>query len=476
MLRLLILLFALGCQEKTEKIIEVEGPPPRVFPPPPGPVPDPVPNNPDFVGFENFESNLLLDVNTVPGAQRVRARYLHVCDKFNEKSARMQAFVNAINKGVNHLSTDRELKRLIPADPNECLYRMDLDDFGLSAKDWNLIERADPFKLESFTTRGILIKQLTQTARPWIHAANFNFVGLNDNVYYKIVDVPDTVKAIWANIGVDVQEDFDAFDDQLFLLGFFGSPISLQKNRMLLRVEGRDGPAWSTYDTITTDGVDAARNLFENPFPIEARSRRVFAHDGQEFIWTLPNGLHAYALADGVGNLQTEAPLNLVVDVNAGGLDPTIRNAFSCLRCHAGGVISNDDQIRAHVESNPNFNAIDRQLANALFRPKAANDAIFSQDKQRYASALAQLSINSTEDDPVNALGDEYRKEWDLGQLAAFYFLKQDEMRSCIQGSAETLEQAGQVLNGGTISLEQVISTNQFIVRDCNLFQDDLNE
>ena len=465
-----------SCQVKkgTEKttIIEAPAPPPII-----GPLPNPVPNSPDFVRFANFESNILISLNDVSAAKRRETIHVDICDKFNEKRGGMPAFRQAIHKGLNQLNNQKdELLRAKPSDPNECIFKFNLDDYGLTRDDWKLIQKYDPFKLESFTARGLLIKQLTGLDRPWIHASNLNFIALNANVYYKILDVPSNVAEIWPFLGVNIQDEFDSFDDDLFMLGFFGSPISIQKNRMLLRIDGRDGPVWSTYDTIVVNQINAGRNLFENPFPVEARSRRVFEHDGQEFIYTLPNGLHGYILADAVGNLQTEAPLNLVFDVNSGGLSPVILNGYTCLKCHNGGVISAQDQVREHIDGNPNFDAVDSQLSNSYFRPKAANDAIFRRDQLKYREALAGLGINASDPDPVNVLSDDFRREWDLNQLASFYFLTTLEMRNCIEGSATAREQIGSVLNGSTVSLDNVIRVNPFLIRDCNLFQDDLNQ
>ena len=467
-----LLALNLSCDKDKNRVTQ-DAPP--TFPTPSRPIPPPADNNPEFVAFENLESNILLDLNTIPNQDKTDTRYIILCDKFNEKAGNIGVYTGAVNKALNHLSWERDINNTISADPNSCIARVNLDDYDLTAKDWRLIEKDDPFKLESFTTRGLLIKQLTQTSRAWIHAHNFINVSHNNLTYYQLLDIPGTVEGFQDLFGVDNQADFDDFDNDLFLLGFFGSPISLQKNRLLQRNDGDDGPVWSTFDTLVDGAVDATKNLFENPFPLAARSRRVFAQDGSEYIATLPNGLHAYALFDANDQIITEAPLNLVIDINNGSLDPTIRNSLSCMKCHRSGALAADDQIREHVKGNSSFGALDSQLAEAYFRSPGANAAIFRQDQARYKAAMEQLGINTSDEDPVNLLTNTLRNEWTAKQAASFYFLKLDEFVECLEGSAEAKEQIGQLLNGGTVSLGQIIATNPTIVRDCNLFQDDIN-
>jgi len=467
-----ILALSLSCEKEKTRVTD-DGQ--TQFPVPSRPVPPPVDNNPDFVAFDNLESNLLLDMNTIPSQDRTSTRYLILCDKFNEKTGNIGVYAGGVNKALNHLSWERDIKNTIAADPNSCIFRLNLDDYDLTAQDWRLIERSDPFKLESFTTRGLLLKQLSQTARLWIHAHNFINVSHNNDTYYQLLDIPNTVLGFQELFGVNNQADFDNFDNDLFLLGFFGSPISLQKNRLLQRNDGDDGPVWSTFDTLVDGAVNAQKNLFENPFPLAARSRRVFVADGSEYIATLPNGLHAYALFDANDQIITEAPLNLVIDINNGNLDPTIRNSLSCMKCHRSGALAADDQIRDHIAGNSSFGALDSQLGQAYFRSPGANAAIFRQDQARYKESMERIGINTSDDDPVNLLTNTLRNEWSVKQAASFYFLKDEEFIECLEGSADAKEQIGQLLNGGTVSFDQMVATNPILIRDCNLFQDDIN-
>ena len=483
-----VLFFVLssGCKSgKTKKetvFVDQQTPeqPPTIPPPlPPGQtpeVPPPVARGPDFISFAAFETAVLNDLSNLPEQDRLDARYLVLSDKFNEGDPRLEAYGDSLAKGINQLSLERDLYYSdVVLESGESIYRLDIDEIGLTRSEWRLIESNDPFKFESFTARGLLIKQLTQARRPWIHANNFMTIAHNDDVYYEIMDVPANLNTFYNFLGVDIQQQFDDVDEDLYLMGFFGSAISLQKNRMLIRLDSRDGKLWGTYDTVLENVVSGPRNLFENPFPFEARTARVFGHDAQEFIYTLPNGLHGYALFNAAGVRENFAPTNIVIDVNANGLDPTIRNSLSCMRCHSNGIIEATDQIAEHVDGNPDFNNLDQQVSEAFFGKSGAS-AAFGQDNKNYCDSLQRIGISCADRDPVNGLTDSFRKEWDLKQTASFFFMDEDEFATALNGSAQGRAQIGQLLSGGLVSLQQIIQTTPILIEDFNLFQDDLGE
>ena len=428
-----------------------------------------------FVDFNDIETSILNDLADLNLADQQNSRYLILSDKFNENPDSMGTYLGAIDKAVNSLSSEREISDVSAIDDDATVFRIDLRDYNITSTDWRLIEDNDPFKFQSFTEKGQIISALTNARRPWMHGNNFIFTAHNNNVYYDVLEIPETLVEFYKFVGVNAQEEFDAFDGDLFLAGFFGSPIAIQKNRLLQRLDARDGPLWSTYDTVL-GSVDNRKNLFEDPFPLEARNNKVFNHDAQEFIATLPNGLLMFALFDALGKRANFAPTDTVIDVNANGLDPTIRNSLSCFRCHNNGVISANDQIRNHVLNNPDFNIAEQQLAQAYFRPNEALQAIFKKDQAGFAANIIKLGIDPESPDPVNELVDELRREMDLKQIASFFFMRENDFRSALEGSLQVKGQIGQLLNGDTISLDQLITTAPDIIADFNLFRDNINE
>ena len=478
---LFALLFVLGCTGKTEKkttYVEIPGVP-RPLPPGVDPkVPDPINPAPDFISFPAFESLALTDNTTLPEAERVDARYLSLVDKYNEgaSASELEAYAYAVAKGLNELSLETDLYYAVPvAGTSNSLWRLDIDEIGLTRAEWRLVEDADPFQLESFTVRGELLKQLTQARRPWINAHNFLNVANNEEVYYEILDVPEVLDDFFFSIGVNIQADFDDVDRDLYLVGLDRSDISIQKNRSLIRLDSRDGIMWGTYDTIVEAAVSDERNLSKNPFPFEARSARVFGHDAQEFIYTLPNGTHGYALFNSLGFRENFAPLNIVQDIGAAGLDPTIRNSLSCKGCHAAGIIDADDRMCDHIIGNSDFTNDDEQIARAFYC-KDGLDAAIREDNRKYCDALAAINVDCKDDDPINELVDTFRRTWDLNQVASFFFMREDEFREAVRGSAAVEAEIGQLLDGGKVNVATLIAAKDLIIDEFNLFQDDLGE
>ena len=65
-------------------------------------------------------------------------------------------------------------------------------------------------------------------------------------------------------------------------------------------------------------------------------------------IFTLPNGLQGYYLANGKGERIDSAPTAIVTDKNAS--DQTVRNGLSCMRCHERGMLTFTDVVRPTLQ------------------------------------------------------------------------------------------------------------------------------
>jgi len=425
------------------------------------------------ITLDTVETFVLNDLSKLDDVGRVNARYLISANKLNagaSEDSNLQ-YTAGIQKSLNTISRSRDLITVGSIDSSKSIYRVDLKSFGLNANDWNLVITADQIKFESFTTKGLLIKQLTGSARPWMHSDNFTFTSQQPAIFNQLAQVPATRVGLFQKVGLDFQGNFDTFE--ALLAGFNGSPISLNKNRLLSRHETRDGYMWVTYDSVDIGGV-AQRNLFEFPFLAETGGSKIFNFAASEIIYSLPNGLQGYALYNAADQRQDAAPLNVVNDTET-PFDPEIKNGISCHRCHSKGVIPAKDQIRNHVTQNASeFNANDVEIARAFFRDAAAVSASFTVDNKRFAKALSELGIDVNKTDPVNLLTDTFRADKTLKEVAGFLFLSEDEFKRLLNGSAAAKAQIGQLLTGGTISLNQLIQTFPILVQDFRLGQESL--
>lgn len=466
------LLLKTGCENKPEKQ-DYRSPPAEKpdFPPPV--------SVPGHESFDQFEDQVLDHLYSVSTEDRPNYLYLNLCGPFNEGKI-LKPFVSAANKGLNAQSVQRDLASVDIS--GNCAAAFDQRDFGVTNEQWaNIIDHLD-FPIKSNTARGALIRQLTGKDFPWVYGDDFLFNSFQAGAYYETIGVPSQLAEFFRIAGVDLQKAFDDVDKDLFMAGKTASPIALQKPRSTVRTESKDGALYATYDTDLNDAANIINgvnvvNLFEAPFPVEARSvLRTHQHNAQEFIWHLPNGLYGWALFNAAGVRQDFAPLTTVVDTESAGrgLDPTIQ-IFSCHRCHSSGILPFRDEIAAHAKGNPEYNNADVQRAQAFFGKSGFAEAM-KQDNAVMCGALQDLGLSCSEPDPINTFTDLYRSEWSKEKLAGFLFLTGQELTDCINASPQGRAQIGQILAGSQVSLEQLKITIPILITDCNLFADDLGE
>lgn len=436
------------------------------------------------VPFSEIERAMRDRVEGLPENDRLTSRFLILSHKVNQNVPRetIQSGISAVAKALNSLSRkNQRLVRVEAFGPGQSIIHFDLDDFRLVREDWEAISSQDPFRLESFTKTGEVLKFLTQTKRPWMHFDNFiDVTHRKSALYYYLLAVPPSLEGLAIQQGVDYAGDLKDFS--ALLVGTNHSPISLQKNRLISRHESLNGYFYVSYDPVALGGV-RERNLFEAPLLAEARGsgKTNFNFAASEVIYSLPNGMQAYALYANQARavqppaqktvLQQVAPLNIVAD-NESPISPEIRNANSCVRCHDRGVIPAVDEIRDHVIRNASeFERLDVDIVRALYKPNNVVADIFRKDAEFFVNALAQIGVTSSPD-PMSQATDRLLLNWDLAQTAAFFFLTVEEFVEGLNGSARGKAQIGQLLTGGTVTYDQVLQVLPILIEDLRLFQD----
>lgn len=427
-----------------------------------------------FIDLDDVESVILEDLNGLDSDDRLQSRYLIVSHKIDEgKIGRdLAVYKNALNKNINSVNVGGEDEVFPAGELSAGIYRIDLETFGIKLSDWAAIEAADKLNIESFTTKGLLIKQLTGTAKPWYHFDNFQDITQRDSaIYYRLTDAPDNFNLLMLQLGVAYSADLANLD--ALLVGFNGSPLSTS-NRLMSRHDSRDGYAWTTYDTGRLDAAE--KNLFEFPLLVQTLGIRIFQFVAGETIYTLPNGLQGYYLSDAAGVRQDVAPVDVVRDFLS-PVSSEIRNAVSCHRCHSGGLITTRDQIRDHVVANAaQFDPDDVEKVRALFKPAASLAANFSSDNQRFATALRRIGVNPSEPDPMSKASDEYLLDWDVERVATFLLLDTATFKELLNQSATGKAQVGQLLTGGKITYDQFVAVLPVLIDDLRLFQDPVDQ
>ena len=178
-----------------------------------------------------------------------------------------------------------------------------------------------------------------------------------------------------------------------------------------------------------------------------------------------------------MGNQVDAAPLDLVADPGALALSlsPEI-NYLSCHNCHARVLEPFVDEVAEKVAQDPNFGVLDRQKVAFWHGRKAALRAKMGRDEAQFAEATQDIGLGPNENDPINAYVNRLRQESSLEQVAALVNLKPPEFASKLRSAPRSQGEFGQLLNGNTVTLQQLQSTLQIFVVEANIFRNDFGE
>jgi hypothetical protein len=430
-----------------------------------------------FMDLNAIERYILADLDSINSNNgQLNARYLVMSNISNAKIGKTEFVddVKGLNKVVNSLSSNQNIVKVTPIDPSQTIYRFELATYGLNSQDWNLVLSRDLYRFESRTRRGLEIQRRTGTQFPWLHADNFSFISTGDPaVYNQLARVQTTLAAEQALQNTNLAQQLQNFEARF--LGFNGSPISENKNRLLMRLSADNNEKffWQTF--YPNSQFVAQKNLFE--FPLFGVGERRFLFDASETIGQLENGMLKFGLWNAAGQRQNEAPIDVVVN-NRSPFNAIIKNGLDCMRCHSSGLLNAVDQVRSQVNANASeFARNDVDLVNAFYRSPATNAALFTSDNRKYADALRKLGIDSNSEDPANGFLDEYRSDFSLAEAAGFVFMTPEEFCQNLQGSARGRAQLGQLCTNppGTVTLAQWQATFPAIRQDFRLGLDPLD-
>ena len=462
---------------------------------PQGPVAVPPPvnpgDNPEVVDLNILESEILLDLATLSDNDRLNTRYLVGCNFYNEGLRDLRDIQSGVDVGINSISTESQLERVSPIGVGNCIYRIDLDSYGITRTEWKKISGLLLLDFISISTRNQQIQFLTQALKPYVFASDFFTtttqadaltVGKGNNIYYDLIEQEPYLVDFYAQLGVVVQDEFD--DESAVMAGFSQSQIALQKSRSILVMEANDGFVITTYDT----SLAAQDSHFQNPFPIEAalaqgviRSDKIFgANTGfaQEHIFNLPNGMLGYRLnADTNGGIfATEAPNDVVVNLNATqeGLDSTIFIG-SCANCHSvvNPILQFTDRLKNHILTTGAFDALEKELADVFF-----NQVIMEGRTRRIASEYqASLQrLGAADSGDQDSLGkniiNPLRKEMGASQVAGYLLMPTNIFLERLAGSNASSQIFGSLISGGTVGLGVLSPNFNQLVEDVGAYKD----
>jgi len=309
----------------------------------------------------------------------------------------------AMLKMMNMLSTRASIGKVTPINPNNTIYVVDERDFNWNRQItvgnqtfndvWDAIAGTNnPYAVELFGDDADRAKQDTATTVPVMFADQMMDVATIGNLYYAIInlDVNQTLGDFILNgLGVDVQADLD--DRKEIRAGTTKSRITRQ-DRVVERHDlgNRAGVLWESFDF---EANNANQSIFQDPFG--------FAAGGKEAIFTLPNGMLAFAIADANDKLVQDS--DILLDTSQDNYKAV--TSVSCSNCHALGFIQVVDEVRDVALANRLSIGLSRdqieQLNDIYVTPAVFQKQVQQDSTGFYQNALQLAALPTQGSDPV---------------------------------------------------------------------------
>ena len=395
------------------------------------------------------------DLRTLNPTVFSHVRFISLAVPYNAgvAEADLRLFGLAVGKLMNVLSSGPRIVR--PAEvagSRGLLLRIDLRDYGWTPEHWRALEHAYsygriPFRNHWFSE----LQRQTHAMLPVLRGDWLAFAASRPPLYYDLLGLPSTVAELERHVGgPDFSPARNFRERRVTRAGYGAGESGVSFNSRL--IERHDLPGggvyWQSYDF---GGKNRRQNLEETPFgptvPSElAGEVEAFVHDGGEFIFSLPNGLHGYFLATAQGQRLDTGPSAIVQDSSR--VDRIITNGVSCISCHAAGIQLRPDAIRDDVQSNPRFSRRAKLVLSELHPSPDRLQQIMLDDEQDFLYQLRKLDLAMPSDsgrlvpvfagdgiEPVRYLSDWYEEALDLRRVAAELDLSLEELHRAAVGN-----------------------------------------
>ncbi len=315
--------------------------------------------------------------------------HLQAAGKREEEVAQLR---EALGKILNSLSWRRSISLPRPLDPGATVFRIDLRDFDWDESTWNRILRAYPYGVLRPESREV--QDLVGTPVPLIRGDWFVAAASVPPLYHEILGLPRTVADLERLLDLDTARNLQ-LEKFVMRAGVRNSGVS-RHNRVLERHESSYGAYWKSYDFGSSSGPD---NIFQNPLDLRPA--------GGEIIFSLPNGMQAYFLADARGNRIDRAPTNIVFDRNEPET-PEVVNGRSCMSCHFAGMRTFRDDVRSVIHQQGGSTRRDRALA--LYVEQSQLDKFLEEDSARFSRTAGAAGGKIPDDPRAEAVGAASRR------------------------------------------------------------------
>jgi len=325
----------------------------------------------------------------------------------------------AMLKMVNMLSINARPADLVAVDKTQTLYRLDIRDVdwdravsvnGQAFTDvWEAIAFNNPFNVEFIGDDANQAKLDTVTQFPVMMSDQMMKVATIGNLYYAIIDVDVNQTLgdfILNNLGIDVAQNL--LDRKQLRAGTTKSRVTRQ-DRLVERddIENRAGALWQSFDF---EANNANQSIFQDPF--------AFAPGGSEAIFSLPNGMNGFIIADANDAIVQDS--DILLDTSQNNFRAV--TSISCSNCHASGFIPVVDEVKDVALANSRAIDLNRdeieELQDIYVSPADFAKQVQNDNSAFYQSALQRVSLPTQGVDPVSAVWLRFDADLKLNDAA----------------------------------------------------------
>ncbi|HEY8271998.1 MAG TPA: heparin lyase I family protein [Pseudobdellovibrionaceae bacterium] len=404
-------------------------------PTPTPPLPDPTRIPQSVLDLAADEETIYQDLQQIAAETRAFTRYIVITQNYNSTgilTAQKALFAKGISKTLNSLHWKNTISIPVALNPESTALRIDLRNYDLTAAEWSQITATYPYLNQlKASSRWNAIVSATKSTKPIVRGDWFVQQVLQPTLYKQLLEIPENIQTLETRLGVNAEERLRS--GAAIRAGLKDSGVSFS-NRIAERYESSYGAYWKSYDFISSDGN---QNIFRNPLGpvLDNFSQGIgFVHNGGEMIFTLPNGLHGYALTSATGNYLNTAPPEIVIDTSRA--DKLVTNGSSCFTCHTQGLIPFEDEISAASNRGHLFNNKQLTAINRLYIGKTKLEETFNKDMAAYVDALDKLQISPDSGEPVSTVNLFYARNLQIKDIAAELQLSVTDLRKYLESSS----------------------------------------
>ncbi|HWO08148.1 MAG TPA: hypothetical protein VNN80_01670, partial [Polyangiaceae bacterium] len=407
--------------------------------------------------FDDLYQTIARDLNSLSAAVALTTRYLTLTNRYAAgvcADTALEPDRQALFKLVNALSTESVIVQPVAIDADRTIFRIDLVDYGWDAPvtvvnadgsttdfvdRWEAIVGNNPYAVPFVGDDADDAVADSGTTVPVMFADSMLDIASIGNLYYALIDVnvQDTLDNFILNdLQIDVNQNL--IDEDQVRAGTTRSRISRQ-DRMVQRdeIEVRQGVLWQSFDF---EDDNANQSIFEDPFG--------FAEGGTEAIFTLPNGLFGFVIADQNSAIVEDS--DILLDTNQTNFRAV--TMISCANCHAQGVIPVVDEVREIALANASASGLNAdevtQIQNIFPESEEFARVVDGDNAGFYQRALIDAGVSTTGGDPISSAFFRFDLPVELASAAGDLGVTRQDLMSNINILDPTL---GGLATGGTL-------------------------